>query len=132
MIRHLPLLAVAVILAPALAAAQAAPTPEQLGVPVYPGAAYDAANSAGMSQPTEKYYIFTTSDSLVRVVAFYENATKKRGEPMGDGGAVLIVLEGQAPFPKHGVMIEPNRQGMFPASVRTVITVRREVAPPPE
>lgn len=120
------LVVLATTLVPAVASAQAAPTPEQLGVPVYPGATYDARNSEGMSQPTEKYYIFTTADPADRVVAFYENATRKRGTPLGEG-AVMVVLEGQVPFPAHGVMIEPNRQGMYPAAVRTVITVRREV-----
>ena len=129
MSNRLPLLLTALAVAPAAAAAQAVPTPQQLGVPIYPGAHYEAQMSTGMSQPTEKYYVFTTADSLRRVVAFYENATKKQGTPMGVGGAVLIVLEGQAPFPRHGVMIEPNRPGMYPPSVRTVFTVRREIAP---
>lgn len=130
MIRRVALVVLAVTLAPAAAAAQAAPTREQLGVPLYPGAQYDARNSQGMSQPTEKYYIFTTADSLARVVRFYENATQRKGDAFGEQGAVMIVLEGQAPFPTHGVVIEANRQGMYPASVRTVITVRREVPEP--
>jgi hypothetical protein len=129
MIRRAALVVLAVTLAPAAAAAQAAPTREQLGVPAYPGAQYDARNSQGMSQPTEKYYIFTTADSLARVVRFYENATQRNGESFGDAG-VMIVLEGQAPFPTHGIVIEPNRPGMYPPSVRTVITVRREVPEP--
>jgi hypothetical protein len=129
MIGRASLFLLAVTLSPALAAAQA-PTQEQLGVPTYPGAQYQAQMSAGMSQPTEKYYIFTTGDPLARVLAFYENATQKKGQPLGEGGAMMIVLEGQAPFPKHGIMIEPNRQGMFPASVVTVVTVRREVPSP--
>lgn len=129
MSNRLPLLVMALAVAPAAAAAQATPTQQQLGVPIYPGAHYEAQMSAGMSQPTEKYYVFTTTDSLRRVVAFFENATKKQGAAFGDGGAVIIVLEGEAPFPRHGIVIEPNRQGMYPPSVRTVYTVRREVAP---
>ncbi len=130
MISRASLLLLCLTLVPAVAAAQAAPTQEQLGVPIYPGAHYEAQNSEGMSQPTEKYYVFTTGDQLARVVAFYENATKKKGEPLGETGAILIALEGQAPFPKHGIMIEPNRPGMYPASVVTVFTVRREVPSP--
>jgi len=122
---RVPLLLLATVLAPAALAAQA-PSAAQLGVPVYPGASYDAQNSAGMSQPTEKYYLFTTGDALAAVQRFYETATKHQAAAFGDGGAVIIVLEGAAPFPKHGVVIEPNR-GMYPATVKTVITVRREV-----
>ena len=132
MTRSIPLVLLAAVFAPAVVAAQAAPSAEQLGVPIYPGARYEARNSEGMSQPTEKYYIFTTADSLARVAAFYRNATKKSGEPFGEGGAVIIVLEGHAPFPAHGIVIEPNRPGMYPASVRTIFTVRREVAAPAE
>ena len=116
----------AATLVPVIAAAQAPPTREQLGVPAYPGATYDARNSDGMSQEREKYYIFTTADDLPQVVAFYERATQRRGTEMG--GAVLIAIVGSGPFPTHGVMIERNRQGMYPAAVRTVITVRRELS----
>jgi hypothetical protein len=130
MIRPVSVLLLALCLVPAVAAAQAAPSPAQLGVPVYPGSSYDARNSEGMSQPTTKYYIFRTADSLARVVRFYENATKHQGSPLGDRGAVMIVLAGKAPFPTHGIMIEPNRKGMYPASVRTVITVIRAVPSP--
>lgn len=129
MISRAVVLALAATLTPAIAAAQAAPTAQVLGVPVYPGAAYDAGNSAGMSQEREKYYVFTTTDELPQVVAFYERATQKRGTAMGEGDAagVLIVIEGRAPFPRHGVMIERSRPGMYPPTVRTVITVRREL-----
>jgi hypothetical protein len=125
---RVPLLVLAAAVAPAVLAAQV-PTAEQLGVPVYPGASYDAQNSAGMSQPTEKYYLFTTGDPVAAVQRFYENATKHQAAAFGDGGAVIIVLEGAAPFPKHGVVIEPNRGG-YPPAVKTVITVRREVPEP--
>ena len=57
------------------------------------------------------------------------NLEKPTCGPFGDGGAVIIVLEGEAPFPKHGVIIEPNR-GAYPSAVHTVITVRREVPEP--
>jgi hypothetical protein len=130
MIRRAALLVLAATLAPAVAPAQAVPTQQQLGVPAYPGAQYDARNSQGMSQPTEKYYLFTTADSVARVVRFYENATHRKGAQFGNPGAVIIVLEGEAPFPTHGIVIEPNRQGMYPAAVRTIITIRREVPEP--
>jgi hypothetical protein len=126
MLRRTSLCLLAAALVPAIAAAQAAPSAQVLGVPVYPGATYDARNSAGMSQEREKYYIFTTADDLAQVVAFYERATQKRGTAMGEG-AVLIAIEGRAPFPRHGVMIERSRPGMYPPAVRTVITVRREL-----
>ena len=70
MFRRAALLALTATAVPLIALAQGAPSAEQLGVPVYPGATYDARNSQGMSQPTEKYYIFTTPDSLRAVVAF--------------------------------------------------------------
>jgi len=115
-----------------LAGVAQTPTAAELGVPVYPGARYEAAMSQGMSQEREKYYVFTTSDALDRVKAFYEGATRHPSAPFGEGGAVIIVLAGRAPFPTHGVVIEPNRPGMYPGTVRTVITVRRELPNPDE
>ena len=131
MIRALALSSVAFVALATSGAAQA-PTPADLGVPVYPGARYEATMSQGMSQEREKYYVFTTPDALDRVKAFYESATRHASEPFGDGGAVMIALAGQAPFPTHGIVIEPSRPGMFPPAVRTVITVRRELPNPDE
>ena len=121
--RSLCLLLASTLLTPRMVA-QAPPSAAELGVPAYPGATYDAQKSKGMSSAEEKYYVFASTDALQKVVAFYESQTKHKGTPIGD--AVLIVLEGQAPFPTHGVMIEPNRPELFAAPVKTVITVRRE------
>lgn len=105
-----------------------APGPAELGVPVYPGAKFDAAKSKGLSSASEKYYIFTSTDAPAQVIAFYERNTGKKGTVMG--GATIVVLEGQPPFPKHGVLVETNRPELYPAPVKTVFTVRREVESP--
>jgi hypothetical protein len=130
MTARVPLLALALALVPAVALAQAPPAPEVTGVPLYPGAHYEAQASEGMSQPSEKYYIFTTADSLPQVVAFFEHATRKKGEALA--GAVIIAIEGKSPFPSHGVLVERNRPGMYPAPVRTIYTVRRAPSSPEE
>jgi hypothetical protein len=127
MARRSMMLLAALAVVPAVAAAQAAPTQQQLGVPLYPGATFQASMSEGLSQPTEKYYVFTTGDPLARVVAFYENATKLTAQDFGEQGAKIIAIKGNPPFPQHGIVIEPNRAGMYPATVTTVFTVRREL-----
>lgn len=126
------LLAALLLVATGGVAAQGTPTAEELGVPLYPGAKYDATNSAGMSSESEHYWIFTTADPLPKAVTFYESRTGKKGVPLE--GAVLIALIGAAPFPEHAVMIEKNRPGMYPEAVQTIITVRRSTpeSPPPE
>jgi hypothetical protein len=126
MLRALVLPLLALLLVAQVGRAQA-PSEADLGVPFYPGARYEAATSKGLSQPSEKYYVFTTADALSKVQAFYEAAAKRKAVASGDGGAVILVLEGAAPFPKHGIVIEPNRPGMYPATVRTVFTIRREL-----
>jgi hypothetical protein len=102
----------------------AAPTEAQLGVPLYPGARFDGAISAGMSagDDTGVYYVFGSADPVAKVAAFYEQRTGKKG--MANEAGVLIVVQGEGLFPDLGVTIQPNA-GTFPANVKSMITVRR-------
>ena len=102
--------------------------PQESGVPTYPGARYDAPRSARISTPHEKYFIYTTRDSLPKVIAFYEARTGLGARPVSQG-AVLIALKGNPPFPDHGIVIEPNRPEFYPADVSTVVTVFRVTGP---
>jgi hypothetical protein len=105
-------------------APMAAPTEAQLGVPLYPGARFDGAISAGMSagDDTGIYYVFASADPVAQVAAFYEQRTGKKG--MVNENGVLIVVQGEGLFPDLGVTVQPN-VGTFPAPAQSVITVRR-------
>jgi hypothetical protein len=97
------------------------PTVAQLGVPTYPGAKYDGQMSGGMTQPDTYYWIFTTVDSIDKVVAFYKQKTGLTPRDLS-GSYVFAVKKGESElFPDHGVMIEPNK--MLPPPAKTVITV---------
>lgn len=58
-------------------AADAAPTEEMLGVPVYPGAQYLASYDAGRGQ---RYYIFGSAAAFADLVAYYRTTLKQKGE----------------------------------------------------
>ncbi len=98
------------------------PSTEELGVPPYPGANFDGRNSAGMSSEKEKYFIYTTGNPADKVVAYYERATGKKA--LRNEGGALIAVRGEAPFPELGVAVQTNA-GMYPAPVKTIITIRR-------
>lgn len=99
----------------------AGPDQATLGVPPYPGATFDARNSAGMSRGETKYYFYFTNDDVASVVAFYQQRLGKAPTDVG-GGEQGFVLEGRMPFPAHGVFVKPNTT--MPGG-RTVITVVR-------
>lgn len=104
------------------------PVPEppaaQLGVPKYPGARYDAQMSSQLSSSDRWFYVYTTTDALQRVVAFYERSTGKKGQPAPDGVSIAIAVKGTMPWPELGVMVQP-RLPQYPASVKAVISVTR-------
>jgi hypothetical protein len=84
------------------------PTAAELGVPLYPGAAFHPDISAGMSMGNgAKAWIFSTEDDPAAVSAFYAKATGKA--PSALGKATRIVLKGAGPFPQHFIVIEPNK-----------------------
>jgi hypothetical protein len=62
---------------PILGQPEPAPTEEQLGVPLYPGAQFIASYDAGRGQ---RYYIFGTAATFVELVNYYRTALKQRGE----------------------------------------------------
>ena len=57
--------------------AEAAPTEEMLGLPIYPGAQFIASYDAGRGQ---RYYIFGSAASFVELVAYYRTYLKQKGE----------------------------------------------------
>ncbi|HOX47700.1 MAG TPA: hypothetical protein P5165_12135 [Spirochaetia bacterium] len=86
------------------------PSAKELGLPLYPGAAFDAENSAGMSMDEGmKAWLFTTADSLDKVVAFYEKASGRKAERLGQ--ARRIVLKGSGLMPEHFLALEPGAAG---------------------
>ena len=66
------------------ATADGAPTPESLGVPVYPGAQFLASYDAGRGQ---RYFLFGSAATFVEVVTFYRTTLKQRGELVFDAPA---------------------------------------------
>ena len=97
------------------------PTEAQMGVPAYPGAKYDAQMSGGMTQPDTYYWIYTTTDAIEKVVAFYQQKTGLTPKAVS-GSYIFSVRKGESElFPDHGVMVEPNK--MLPPPAKTVISV---------
>ena len=110
------------------------PTEPELGMPIYPGARFDPELSTGLSQESEKYYVYFTDDPILKVVQFYEGRTGKKAiELEGAKGAFWVVLKGTAPWPELGVLIEPaaGKFGARPAD-KTVVSVRKVVARRPD
>jgi hypothetical protein len=101
------------------------PTEKELGVPAYPGATFDAENSAGMSAGNDyAMYLYLTTDPPSKVVAFYEQQLKKKAaEPVK--GHYMIPLKGELPLPEEGISIEPNT--MYGGKAKTVITIQKKV-----
>jgi hypothetical protein len=63
--------------APSAPAAQVAPTADNLGVPIFPGAQFIASYDAGRGQ---RYYIFGSDKTFVDLVAWYRTMLKQKGE----------------------------------------------------
>lgn len=95
------------------------PSEEDLGVPPYPGAIFDAETSAGMSLNEDRYYIYRSADPMEKVVAFYEASTGKKAVKVGAQAYVLPIV-GEHPFPEHGMIFEYS-----PAPPTTTFSVRR-------
>lgn len=66
---------------PARPPADGAPTQEQLGVPIFPGAQFIASYDAGRGQ---RYYIFGSPAPFVDLVAYYRTVLKQKGELVYD------------------------------------------------
>jgi hypothetical protein len=70
--------------APPVASAPApavAPTAENLGVPIFPGAQFIASYDAGRGQ---RYYIFGSDKTFIDLVAWYRTMLKQKGELVYD------------------------------------------------
>ncbi len=99
------------------------PTEKVLGVPLYPGAKFDAANSAGMSTGNDyAMYLYLINDPPAKVVSFYEQKLKIKAESMGND-QYMIPLKGKMPVPDEGLSIQPNT--MFGGNAKTVMTVQK-------
>jgi hypothetical protein len=100
------------------------PTEKELGVPVYPGATFDAENSAGMSAGNDyAMYIYLSADPALKVASFYEQQLKKKANEAAKGH-YLIPLKGDPLLPEEGISIEPNT--MFGGAAKTVITIQKK------
>jgi hypothetical protein len=98
------------------------PTEKDLGVPLYPGASFDAENSAGMSLGDDfAMYLYLSNDQPSKVAAFYEQKLKIKPVQL-DENVYMIPLKGKPPMPEEGIMIQPNT--MFGGSAKTVITIQ--------
>jgi hypothetical protein len=58
-----------------------APTAENLGVPIFPGAQFIASYDAGRGQ---RYYIFGSDKTFIDLVAWYRTMLKQKGELVYD------------------------------------------------
>ena len=83
------------------------PTEKELGVPLYPGARYDARSSAGMSMGDQRGYVFITDDAMAKVVKFYEAKLGKKAQGAEDTG-YMIALAGKGLVPDEGLAVQPN------------------------
>jgi hypothetical protein len=98
------------------------PTEKDLGVPIYPGAAFNAEASAGMSLGDDfAMFIYLSGDQPSKVAAFYEQKLRIKAEKSGD--RYMIPLKGKPPIPDEGIAIEPNT--MFGGSAKSVITIQK-------
>jgi hypothetical protein len=99
-----------------------APTEKELGVPLYPGARYDARSSAGMSMDDQRAFLFVTDDAPAKVVKFYEAKLGKKAQG-GPATGYMFALEGSGLMPDEGLAVQSN---MLPGGGKTLITVMRE------
>lgn len=106
------------------AATRPPPTEAELGAPVYPGARFDPRNSAGMSSGDMSIWLFLSEDPPEKVAAFYQKKLGKAPEVIQDYR--MFVLKGRPPIPEHGLLVEPNREKMYPPPTRTVISVQKQ------
>jgi hypothetical protein len=76
----------------AASAREAAPTEQQLGIPVLPGAQFLRSYDAGRGQ---RYYLFGTQALLEEVVAFYRTALRQRGDVVFERPATYMFEVGR-------------------------------------
>lgn len=107
------------------------PIEKELGMPIYPGSRFDTQLSTGLSQEREKYYVYFTNDPISKVVQFYEAKTGKKAMS-AQGGSFWVILQGEIPWPKLGVLIEPAAGKFGAGSAKTVFTIRKELGQKPE
>jgi hypothetical protein len=101
------------------------PTEKELGVPVYPGATFDAESSAGMSAGNDyAIYIYLTLDQPSKVAAFYEQKLKIKPVE-ADKDQYMIPIKGKMPIPDEGISIQPNT--MFGGDAKTVISIQKMI-----
>jgi hypothetical protein len=101
------------------------PTEKELGVPVYPGAKFDADATAGMSAGNDyAMYLYLTTDEPSKVANFYEKQLKIKPAEIVKG-RYMIALKGKLPLPEEGISIEPNT--MFGGSAKTVISIQKMI-----
>lgn len=102
-----------------------APSVDDLGVPAYAGAQYDAQMSIAMSAGDEaRSYVFFTADDPEAVRTFYEAETGVTATEIGTG-AFVIALEGPAMMPDHGIMIGATAGTPYASRGPTMFMVRR-------
>jgi hypothetical protein len=101
------------------------PTEKDLGAPIYPGAKFDAENSAGMSAGNDyAMYLYLTTDPPAKVVSFYEQKLNIKAASYV-AGHYMIPLKGKLPLPDEGISIESNT--MFGGTAKTVITIQKMI-----
>ncbi|NLW45850.1 MAG: hypothetical protein GXY86_00700 [Firmicutes bacterium] len=99
------------------------PTPQSLGIPIYPGAVFNPEISAGMSLDDDyQCFVYLSNDPPAKVVAFYEQRLGKKAD--SNEGGYLIALKGKLPVPEEGLAIQPNL--LFGGTAKTVITVQKK------
>lgn len=100
------------------------PTEQTLGVPIYPGALFNAEASAGMSlDDSQVIYIFFSNDPPAKVVGFYEARLNKKAT-VTDKDSYLIPLKGKMSVPDEGIAIQPNL--FFGGTALTVISIAKK------
>lgn len=86
------------------------PSVDVLGAPVYPGAWFDARNSASMSDGFHTTYLYLSTDPLATVVAFYTAKFGSRVVRTGTivGNSYTVVLNGRLPAPERAFSLQRN------------------------
>ncbi|HBG00857.1 MAG TPA: hypothetical protein DDW87_04705, partial [Firmicutes bacterium] len=84
-----------------------APTEELLGIPFYPGMAFNVQLSEAMSMEDYHYYVFFSPDPQDQVVDFYKRHLGK--EPLFSEGDYLFALKGKLPMPDDGLAVQINQ-----------------------
>jgi len=85
-----------------------APTPGELGVPVYPGAAF-ADDGRSISMGRIGNYVWTSKDSIDQIMSFYEKATGKKRMP-SDAKMGILIVEKAANGKQVSIMATTNGQ----------------------